>query len=243
MLVDQFEPTNIVQLLRQSLPVVTFPHPLNARGYADYMWKMWDGMLEQAERKQANEIIRDMNGVEDQIRQQLQRHPEIVHWLIVEGIVEPAMRGLWTLKSKPYKGQSPEMVKYEPDRNHKAVPFVRYEGWLTGVERMGVRVRRTNDFSGTAMVLAGMYKSGQTASTTFQRHLKPQIPFHPNQQVMTLMGAYEAEIGPVLGEALVKEFGTVAKIIQLNPETIAEMIPRMGVPKARKLLQSFGVKV
>ena len=113
MLVDQFEPSNIVQLLKQSLPVITYPCSLNARGYADYMWKMWDGLLEQAERKQVNEIIGDMNGVEDQIRQQLQRHPEIDHWLIVEGIVEPAMRGLWTLKSKPYKGQSPEMVKYE----------------------------------------------------------------------------------------------------------------------------------
>lgn len=243
MLVDQFEPNNIVQLLRQSLPVVTYPHPLNAQGYADYMWKMWDGMLEQAERKQVGEIISDMNGVEDQIRQQLQRNPDIAHWLIVEGIVEPAIRGIWTLKPKPYKGQSPEMVKYEPDRNNKAVPFERYEGWLTGVERMGVRVRRTNDYSGTALVLAEMYKSGQTASTTFNRHLKPLIPFHPNPQVMTLMGAYKADIGPRLGEALIKEFDTVANIISLNPETIAELIPRMGEERARKLLRAFGVRV
>lgn len=243
MLVDQFEPNNIVQLLRQSLPVVTYPHPLNAQGYADYLWKTWNSTCEQCERKQATEIISDMNGVEDQIRQQLQRHPEIDHWLIVEGIVEPALRGLWTLKAKPYKGQSPEMVKYEPDRNHKAVPFEKYEGWLTGIERMGVRVRRTNDYSGTAMVLAEMFKSSQTASTTFNRHLKPLIPFHPDPQVMTLMGAYKADIGPVLGEALVKEFDTVANIISLNPETIAELIPRMGVEKARKLLRSFGVKV
>jgi ERCC4-type nuclease len=247
MKVDNHEPLDIEQLIQQSVDAIR--GPLNDAGYADYLWTMWNGVTEQVERKQVGEILGNMNRVEEQLRSEHQAHPDAVLWLLVEGILEPGFvngkEGVWSMQKKLSRsnkqGRSPE--EHLVPVHFYRTRILKYEGWLTSLERVGLRVRRTNDYINTAMVLVQMEKSAQRPHSVLQRHNKLQIKFHPDPQVMTLLGAYKSNIGPSLAERLVGKAGTfptVRELMNASPELIAELVPGMGVVSAQKMLDSFG---
>ncbi len=261
MKIDDHEPTSIESLLLQSGEAIRAP--LNANGLADYCWSDWMKRIEQVERKQVGEILSDMPHVEDQLRSHVQNNPASIVWLLVEGIVLPGYKdgklGCYTYIARDCstftKGRREVETHYTPGW-FSQIPFEKYEGFLTGVARIGIRVRRTVDAVSTAKVLHQMEVSAQTEPTTLQRHIKPNITFHPNPQVITLLGvmatqidkdgnirAVSSGIGVELAERLIKEFGSVFKIMESSPETIAELVPGMGKVSAKKLLEAFGRKL
>ncbi len=248
--IDEFEPDNIEELLDQSLTTVRAN--LNRSGWADYMWSMYNGEIEQAERKQVNEILSDMPAVEEQIRKELQAKPGATLWLIVEGVCQPvllengregtvvyAKRMCNTYRS--YGKRDPE-EHYVPGHISKQ-PYERFQSFLTGLERVGVRVRHTVDYITTAKVLIQMAKSAQSPPSTLQRHNKPQVSFHPEPQVMNLLGVYKSGIGVELAERLIKYYGSMWSMAQMNPEDIAADVEGMGVSSATKLLKAIGRQV
>ena len=252
---DEFEPDEIVDLVEQSLTVVR-DAPLNRNGWADYMWPMYTGLIEQVERKQVGEILSDLPGVEEQIRKELQAKPEATLWLLVEGICQPTLyednRGIMREGTMMFKSRMCNAYrsygKREPEEhfvpNHMSkTPYERFQSFLTGLERMGVRVRHTTDYITTAKVLIQMAKSAQSPPTTLQRHNKPQISFHPNPQVMNLLGVYKSGVGVEMAERLINAYGSMWDMAQMNPEDIAEHVPGMGVVSATKLLKAIGRQV
>lgn len=248
---DEFEPDEIVDLVEQSLTVVR-DAPLNRAGWADYMWPIYNGLVEQVERKQVGEILSDIPGVEEQIRKELQAKPEATLWLLVEGVCQPILldngrEGTMIFKSRvcnayrSYGRRKPE-EHFVPNHTSK-IPYERFQSFLTGLERMGVRVRHTTDYITTAKVLVQMAKSAQSPPTTLQRHNKPQITFHPDPQVMNLLGIYKSGIGTEMAERLIETYGSMWNMAQMNPEDIAEHVPGMGKVSAIKLLKAIGRQV
>lgn len=248
--IDEFEPDNIETLLSQSL--ITVRGNLNRNGWADYMWPMYNGLIEQAERKQVNEILSDMPGVEEQLRKEIQTKPEATLWLIVEGICQPIQlenkrEGTVTYGKrmcnayKSYGKRTPE-EHYVPGHISKQ-PYERFQSFLTGLERVGVRVRHTVDYITTAKVLVQMATSAQSPPSTLQRHNKPQIAFHPDSQVMNLLGIYKSGISVVLAERLIKQYGSMWNVAQMHPEDIAADVQGMGISNATELLQAIGRQV
>jgi len=236
MKIDDFEPTDIELLLKQAIPEV-IRAPLNANGFADYQWLMYTGRGEHVERKQVNEILSDMPHVEEQLRGHLENQPDHILWLLVEGIITP--HDVDPRRTVIYAKRSKSAEVFVPIRDF-GMPFERFEGFLTSLERTGVRVRRTVDYYATARVLAHMETSAQRPHTVLQRHIKPRITFKPNAQVMTLLGAHKSGIGPELAENLIKVYGNVAAIIRTTPEEIADSVPGVGLKKAKQLLEAFG---
>lgn len=243
--VDIFEPEDIGNYILQSSPQSNLGVPLNSYGWADYRWVDWMDCYEQAERKQCGEILGGMEEVEDQIRREVQAHPECRLWLLVEGLAYPGVKvevgrtvqGTWVFKRVG--------GVWKPTWFY-GVRFELYEGFLTGLRRQGVLVRETRDSLTTAKVLVQLEQSAKHEPTTLQRHLKPKLDWIPDPQVMTLMGGYKSGVGPILAERLVGRkgvFSTVWDLLQASPEFIAECVEGVGVETAKKLQRSFGKDV
>ena len=246
--IDEFEPDEIEDLLKQSLTVAR--GQLNRGGWADYMWPTYNGLIEQVERKQVGEILSDQPAIEEQIRRELQEKPEATLWLIVEGVARSIpLSGSNREGTAVYKARMCNTYKnygHREPEEHFVVshiskqPYERFTSFLTGLERIGVRVKFTVDYEATAKVLVQMAKSAQSPPTTLQRHNKPQITFRPNPQVMNLLGLYKSGVGPEMAEKLVDFYGSLWHIAQMNPEDIAADVPGMGVVSATKLLETIG---
>ena len=248
MKIDDHEPDNIEALLKQSLKEV-IRAPLNQHGYADYVWNMLDGEVEQVERKRASEILGGIEHVEDQLRRELQSKPHARLWLLVEDVVLPTPTGTVVMKIERHRGKECLMPGIQFNMRYS-----RFETWMTALERIGVRVKRTADYRATAIALALMESSAQHQTTILHRHQKLRVAWHPNPQVMTLMGTYRVEIvdgkektisagiGPELAEKILGEFRSIANFVNLPPEMIADLVPGMGIVRAKKLLEAFGRK-
>ena len=89
MLVDIFEPQEILPLLKQSIPVSVTD--LNISGYADYFFSSCDGHIIQAERKQNGELLSNLMRVEEQLSRQYNQPAENI--LIIEGFIIPSQKG------------------------------------------------------------------------------------------------------------------------------------------------------
>lgn len=231
MLVDVHEPDDAVPLLGQSLEAVK--EPINQQGYADYLWTGTDGR-EQCERKQWQEILGDMDSVEDQLRREVQAHPDVRTFLVIEGVATPDVQGskVWTL-SKARTRQ----VLY-PTHNHRTSMSKAY-AWIVQVQKF-MEVYFTPTFHATTVLLVAAYNSAQKEEhTTFNRYLR-NIDWHPNPQVEGLMNISRGVgIGPARAQALIKRFGTMWNVLNQIPMTLAT-VDNMGEQTARKLLRKIG---
>lgn len=233
MIGDLHEPKELLDLMKQN-PDFSVKN-LNKMGYADFIYPATDG-IEQVERKTVNDIISKGEEVEAQLVRQLTAHPKNYLWLIVEGIIEPSIGGSTIYKIKE-TGRKKVKVFY-PVRSTR-IPFARFEGWLTAVEKAGIGVKRTSSYQGTAQALATLEMASKHQGTALRRHLKPVVPWNPNPQVMTLLGAYKSNIGPETAELLIKTFGTVWNLLN-SPVEIITNVPGIGDKTVERLFKSFG---
>ena len=92
-------------------------------------------------------------------------------------------------------------------------------------------------------MLVQMYKTSQRESTTFKRYTRPDMNFHENPQIMSLIGAHNTGISVVLAERVIQEFKTIHNMLQYSPELVASTVAGVGVVKARQMQRAFGKKV
>jgi hypothetical protein len=233
MIVDEFEPREIEISLLQVF-ADTVRGPINRAGFADYLFQDYSSENEQFERKQPGEILSDMNGVEYQLRKELDKVRRTN--LIVEGIVTPTPDGkcqLWKLASNARVIRPGHAYNFQ---------YARYEAWLWGVEEAGVRVWRVNDWAATADAIAMRARQVlRPDHHTLDRYLK-QLPSarHDNPQVQCLIDFKGVMIGPEKAVELIKVFGTLWDLLRASPETIAEYVPGVGLGLAKKLLAGVG---
>ncbi len=230
-LVDVHEPDDAVPLLSQSLEAEK--ESINQQGYADYLWQGTEGKV-QWERKQWYEILGDMDSVEDQLRREVQAHPDVATSLVIEGVATPDIQGsvIWTLsKSKARQVLYPG----RPNRTRMSKAYA----WIYAVQRF-MPVYFTPTFHATTVFLVAAYKSDQKEEHgTFNRYLR-SMDFHPNPQVMALMNLSKtAGVGPARAQALIKRFGTLWSVLNQVPATLAT-VDNMGETVARRLLRGVG---
>lgn len=229
--VDVHEPSEAIPLLSQSIEAEV--EAINNKGYADYLWTGVEGQ-EQLERKTWDEILSNMNSVADQLRREVQAHPDVRTALVIEGVATQAAMGgsrTWAMA----KGKNNLMYA---KNNHKDSMSKVY-AWERQVSRY-MSVYHTVSFKETMILVVALVKAAQKEDhTTFRRHFR-DMDWHPNEQVMCLINMFKRSgIGPKRAELLIKRFGTVWNIIHQMPQTLAT-VDNMGAGTARKLLRKLG---
>lgn len=242
--VDTFEPRDIEELLRQSVPVTRMTLNHSQQGYADYLFFACDGHRIQVERKQIDEILSDLDGVEEQLGRELSNGVEETI-LLYEGTCEP----IPGLKSAVQSWKLARAGKVMVPSHKYNVSYVGLQAWFSQLDKAGVTIVHTCHYVGTAHTLVALYNNAQKQEhTTLRRYIKEHITVHPfNQHIITLMGIRGANLGEARAKALIERYGTVWYTINQSPEDIAETLvgeegkqKKLGLVTARRLLNAIG---
>lgn len=246
MIIDVFEPQQIEDLLRQCLTVSRIA--LNTRGFADYLWHAVDGHTIQVERKQIDEILGDMDGVELQLRKEIVNAEETL--LLYEGTFEP-IAGTKTACQSFRKSKDGKLLV--PGHKYNT-SYAGVQAWFSQLDKAGITIVNTIDYVATATTLVALYNNSQKEEhTTFKRYIKQKIypkPYNPH--VETLMGIANVNIGEEIATALIDRYGTSYYTLSQEPEELAETIVgerksggviRFGINRARGLLKAVGRRV
>jgi len=113
----------------------------------------------------------------------------------------------------------------------------RVYSWLYQASRY-VEIFQTMNYEQTCSLLVAMYRADQKAEhKTFNRYFK-KVVFHPNTQVVALMGMAPG-LGEVKCEALIEKFGCVINVLTAAPEELAT-VKGIGSGLSRSILQRVG---
>lgn len=232
--IDVHEPDYIANLIQQT--TIVDRKPLNEMGYADYRWNGTNGVT-QVERKTWAELLTNPNAVEEQLARQHTAHPEIRHLLILEGIMVPVHDEYGAHCATIQRAKGNPRVFYQ-QKGSPVSPNLFYT-WLYQASSY-IEVFQVPERDATAKALVAFYNTDQKdENRMFHRHLK-QITFHPNPQVMGLMGIMPGtRMGPITAENLIAKYGTVWNVINASVEELATM-DGIGPKTARSLLQRVG---
>lgn len=238
LLIDIFEPREVELLAAQVVPVSRMS--LNTMGYSDYMWIACDGHRVQVERKQVDEMLGDLDGVEEQLRRHLQADCE-ENYLIYEGTF------------KPLPGLRNHIQTYHVVRKGNIlVPSRQYNysyslvmSWFYQLDKAGITVVHTFDYEATAYALASWYKNSQKQEhTTLKRYIKEKMYVKGmNPHVLNLMSVKGGGIGEEKAKALIARFGTFWYTVNQEPEQLAGTLvgdKKLGMDTALKLLRALG---
>lgn len=233
--VDNHEPADIQRAL--DLPILGMEVlNLNDMGYADYCWWGTDGILHQFERKTWKDLVSGWDSVEYQLREEHQRNPDARLSLILEGVAEPAPRGVIVYYRR--QGQNAMFGKVEGTQ-----PGL-YKKIVNGLYGMGefLEVFTTPTMAATITALSSWYQHDQEDEhSIFRRHLK-QINWNPNRHVAALMGLAQNDtgLGPTRCEDLINEYGTVWNVIHENPAVVGSMVKGISSDAIRNLQRKIG---
>lgn len=240
--VDIFEPSNIEGLIAQTVPVTRMG--LNPKGFADYLWFGVDGHRIQVERKQIDEILSDINGVEEQLGRELSNGVEETI-LLYEGTCEPIPNLKMAVQSWKLAKTGKVMV---PSHKYN-VSYTGFHAWLSQLDKAGITIIHTCHYIGTAMALVALYQNSQKAEhTTLRRYIKEHITIKPfNEHVISLMGIKGARLGEAKARALIDRYGTFWYVISQSVEDLAETLvgeegkqKKLGLVVANGLLKAIG---
>ena len=230
MLVDVFEPEEIIPLLRQSIPVER--DNLNTKGYADYFWNACDLHTIQVERKQNGELLGSLDAVESQLRRQYGAADENI--LLVEGFIIPAPQGCATIK------RSKDGRFFIIDRTWDCS----YSGlisWFYQLDKSGITLYNSASLQSSAAILAALYRNSlKPEHTTLTRYIKSKIYLEDhNPHVLSLMGIEGANLGEKRAKALIDKFGTLWEVLSREESELCQ-VEGIGPGLARGLLKSIG---
>jgi len=230
-LVDTFEPTNIEELVQQSVP--TFRDSLNAKGLPDYTWVAVDAHSIGLSRKQAGELLSSLDDAEEQLSRDMVGVDEMT--LLVENIFGPVDGD----KCQIYAPSKDERFLIPRRKYHTS--YCRVYAWFSRLDKCGITVVQTFNWEATAKVLVALYQNSQNMKhTTLNRYIKKKItPKKLDSQVKTLMGISGANLGEVKATALVDEFGTVWNILHTPIEELIR-VDGIGTYTIRELFKAIG---
>lgn len=242
---DTHEPTDIVRTLTMTFPELV-KTPLNENGFSDYYW---DGeAIEsvqpghngeyQVERKTVLDCVNGVESIEEQLRKYSQDHPHCRLRCVIEGALEPAPGGVIAYTRQSGRDSMKGVFFRSRPGMYESI-IGRILGWNEFLE-----VHWTASYIATAHWLAECYKRDQKPEedrTTFKRYFK-EVKWHPNKQVIKLMGAAgnDSNFGEKKAEDAIKVYGTAWAVMSSNPETISSKVRGVSRDGARLLLRNFG---
>ena len=240
-LLDVFEPEQIENLIAQSVPVSRMSLNHGPQGIADYMWFAVDGHRIQVERKQVDEILSGMDHVEEQLGRELQNGIEETI-LLIEGVCEPiAGLKMATQTWHQNKGAKKVMV---PGRAYN-VSYTGLQAWKSQLDKAGITIVETYDYTATAMTLVALYQNSQKLEhKTLRRYIKERIYVEGmNPHILNLMSVKGGGIGEEKAKALIDRYGTFWYVINQSVEDIAETLvggKRIGIKTVERLFKALG---
>ena len=261
LLIDSSEPSNIVKLLQQTCPVTVTN--LNQLHMSDYYFGNYEGKRLQFSRKQAGELVGNIDEAERQIADYYSNADE--NYQIVEGIISSAklkikgaaipIDGHGVSASTRDLGAKLFCYKIEPggfvEKGHSfsAVNDSLLYAWIHRLAKNGVITYFTDNWIGTARLLSAIYRNEQKPPenhSTLQRVVGPRIhireadPFM--KSLLFLSNAYQLGIGEKKAVALADRF---CNILDIATASVPELMEAEGVGKkmAEKILSSLGREI
>jgi hypothetical protein len=259
-LVDNNEPEDIIKLLRQTTAVVV--SPLNQMHISDYFFGNYEGKRFQFSRKQAGELLGNIDEAEDQLRDYYQQADE--NFQIVEGIISPVrlFGHKWNIPVSNHgvaevstRDIGVRMYSYqvEPngyiERGHSFTavhtPAIIY-AWVHRLAMAGISTYFTLNWQETARLLMTIYHNEQKPAeehSTLQRVIRPRIQVREAEPfvkaLLFLSNAYKLGIGEDRATAIADRF---CNILDLATADISEVtaVDGIGQKTAEKLLTALG---
>jgi len=240
LLIDNHEPKEIAYLISQSVPTLMAQPGLNSQGFADYLWFAYDGHRVQVERKQIYEVLGGIDQVEKQLSREMDNGVEET-LLLIEGVCEP-VAGLKIATQVWHRAKGKNILI--PGRVYNC-SYTGLQAWKSQLDKAGITVVETFDYTATAMTLVALYQNSQELKhKTLRRYIKDRIFIESkNPHIYNLMAVKGGGIGEEIARAWIEQFGTFWYCINQDVETLAEIMvgeKRIGTARAKKLLKAIG---
>ncbi len=257
LLVDINEPEDIISLMKQSATIVS--NPLNNSHLSDYYFAGSDFRTRQYSRKQAGEVLSDINEAEAQIADYYPNADE--NYQIIEGIISSIPIGHKPVKV--FNAADGISVKSTPLTNvlysykvapnghiydeaiHKVSPAL-FNSWIFQLSQCGVVTFYTINYIETAKLLVHHFKSANSeeAHTTLQRYIRPKIQIREHDPfimaLMALSAVYKLDIGEAKATAIRDAgYNNLFDIAMSSTEEL-QGIPGIGKTIADRLLTAIG---
>lgn len=227
-LIDHSEPDNIRLRINQSVHCVTAP--LNNASIADYQFAAVDHRTHQVERKQALELLSNLDNCERELRKYYGTCDRTS--LLCEGIISP-FRLSGAYKSKDisirkntayalYAYSVSDSGRLDGEYKVAGIGHSEFRAWLLQLDMLGVSFIQTTNWIDTADTIVAMWKNLQKAEHhTLNRYFRPKSTLkdqNPHiQALMNLSAAYHLDIGEARATALIQRFGTLWGVILAEP--------------------------
>lgn len=236
---DISEPQSILRLLEHTIKDFDIT-ALNQGGWPDYVYQAepcfcHNSTTYMVERKTWDDLVNNLNGVEEQLGRQLDLHPGVHAKFYIEGVVEPAMKGLLVYK------------KYESNqfraglRGNQQNTYNSIAAWIKQCKKYW-DVTQTSTQAETAIMLGVDYHADnkpEESHSTFHRMFKTRN-YSINPQADIILGASgQVKFGPDKAEAVAKHFKTAWRAWRAEPEEWME-IEGIGEITARTYLRNIG---
>lgn len=245
--------------MRQSVEVSVTN--LNQLRMSDYYFCTVVGTTSQFSRKQAGELLSDIDEAEDQLRNYYDNADR--NYQIVEGIISPVpllvskkKRSLDNISIRLGKTGGQLMFSYSVtdsgfifgERDHR-VSADGLAAWLHRLDCAGITTYYTINWVHTAKLLVAIYKNEQKPPeehSTLQRYIKPKIAIKKHEPLVSaLMGislAYGVGIGEKKAEAIARQYCCLMDIASSSTTDIAKC-SGIGKNIATKLLEALRLEV
>jgi hypothetical protein len=236
---DEHEPQEILRLLEHTVKPFDIRDHIHL-GLPDYVYSGQPCYCHNSEwfiteRKTWDDVVNDLPGVEKQLSHYMEMYPEVHKKFYLEGVVEPAMKGILVYK----KAQS-NMFRAGL-RGSQQNTYAAIASWLHQVKKYW-DVTQTSSQAETAMCLALDYAADnkvEESHNTFMRMFKER-QWKMNPQAELILGASGAvKFGPERAEAVAKHFYTAWRAWKAQPEEWMQ-IPGIGESTARQYLRNIG---
>lgn len=237
--VDEHEPAEIYRLLDMATDIDVGPWNMTKR-HADYFYTgatcYCHGYSQyNCERKTWNDL-NDLEAVEYQLIQQVKINPECHQRLYLEGVAEPAAKGLLIYSKLPGQNVMKSGLRGERQSAYKSIA-----AWLRQV-RKHWEVVYTFSYSSTATTILADYGGDQKDEdqhSTFKRAFK-DIDYKISPMAQRILGASGTlHFGSVAAVAVAAHFGTPWRAWKASVEEWKQ-VPGIGEATARAYLRGIG---
>lgn len=130
------------------------------------------------------------------------------------------------------------------------VSYTGLQAWKSQLDKAGVTIVETFDYTATAMTLVALYQNSQKLEhKTLRRYIKEKIYVEGmNPHVLNLMSVKGGGIGEEKAKALIERYGTFWYTINQSVEDLAETMvggedkkqKRLGRPSVERLFKALG---
>lgn len=257
-LVDISEPDEIVRLINQTVPASK--QNLNQLDMSDYFFWSATGERHQFSRKQAGELLGDLDTAEKQLQEYYNNAEH--NYQVVEGIISPfPLKGKNSISDQEVRGLSKRgtammfSTKVEPSgfmndsHSWEGVSPSMYYSWLHRLDMAGISTYYPLTWTETAKLVAAVWKNeqkGEEEHATLQRIIKPKIHIKEHdsfvKSLVFLSNIYKLGIGETKAVEISKQFHSFKDLVIADVDDVC-CVKGISRTMAEHLLMCLGKEI